>query len=81
MMVIPRVYPDGQLRSVTLLNCTISECEDIRLKLRGCRPGKKCVWRNANEKDKTLKQVRNGEDVIVTIPRLESWDAGYIAIV
>ncbi len=81
LMVVPRISADGNLRSVTLLNCTISECENIKLRLRGCPTGKKCVWRKANEKDKTLKQTRNGSDIIVTVPQIEGWNIGYIAII
>ncbi len=81
LMVVPRVEESGSLRSVTLLNCTISEAVDIRLQLRGCKPGCKLVWRQAGKKDVRLKATcQQDSSITVIIPYLEGWNTGYIAV-
>lgn len=81
--VVPRTAPDGTLRSVALLNCSISD-QDYTLRLRTGDPDRsplpEFVWKKQGESDVTLKPVRNGKDVILTIPTLEGWSFGWIAV-
>jgi hypothetical protein len=80
MMFVPRVESDGTLRSVMALNCTISDYKDIELVLRGCRGAKKIVWKVPGKTDKTLKFIIREDDLLLTIPSLEDWRAGWLAI-
>ncbi len=81
-VVIPRIDAANHLRSVTYVNCTISEQDDVQLRLRGCPNGKntKATWKYADQKDVPLKtEWKNGE-VIVKLPSIPGWHIGWIAI-
>ncbi len=81
-VVVPRITKEGQLRSVTLLNCSISEQPETQLRLRGCDTEKKqiFVWKKAGQPDITLPPQYEGSDVIIRIPPLEGWNIGWLAI-
>ncbi len=81
-VVVPRIDKAGQLRSVTLLNCSISEQPETQLRLRGCDSSKKqkFVWKKAGQQDVILPPRYDGTDVIIRIPTLEGWDIGWLAI-
>lgn len=81
-VVVPRIAESGKLRSVTLLNCSISEQEETCLRLRGCdAAGKQVfVWKKAGEPDLVIQPQYEGNDVILRIPLLEGWHVGWIAI-
>ncbi len=82
-LVMPRVDGDGALRSVMLLNCSISEqMQPTRLRLRGCDlNGKsKLVWHSVGDRDKVLPAEREGGDVVVDIPPLAGWYAGWLSV-
>lgn len=72
----------GKLRSVTLLNCSISEQPETQLRLCGCDLNKnqKFVWKKAEQPDVILHPQYDGNDVIIQIPRLEGWNIGWLAI-
>ena len=82
--VVPRVGPDGLLRSVALLNCSISDRENYIIRLRTGDPEGSplpgFVWKRQGERDVILKPVRDGSDVLVTVPSLEDWTFGWIAV-
>ena len=79
-VTVPRVDSEsGLLRSVTYVNATITDQENITLRLRSC-PGKaKFSWEDVKGSHR-LKAVRDGDDVLVTIPFIKAWDAGWIRI-
>ena len=81
-MVIPRIDKEGNLRSVALLNCTISEEDSytLRLRLGQNQHPKKYVWKKNGMKDQSLRSQQDGSDVILQIPLLEGWNFGWIAI-
>lgn len=82
--VVPRTSPDGRLRSVALLNCCISDQESYTLRLRTGDPEgstlPKFVWKEQGKRDVVLKPERDGNDYILTIPGLEDWSFGWIAV-
>ena len=80
-VVVPRVDSSGNLRSVALLNCTISEEESYSLRLRlGEQRPHKYIWKKNGEKDQVLKARQEGQDVLLEVPNLEGWNFGWIAI-
>lgn len=81
-VVIPRIDKEGNLRSVALLNCTISEEDSytLRLRLGQNQHPKKYVWKKNGMKDQSLRSQQDGSDVILQIPLLEGWNFGWIAI-
>lgn len=81
MVTVPRVDSKGNLRSVTLINCSISDQEPTTLRMRGCPQGNfKCVWKQALKHDVKLKTERQGNDVVVTVPAIDGWETGWLAI-
>ena len=81
-VVVPRIDASGNLRSVALLNCTISEEESysLRLRLGEQQQSKKYIWKKNGEKDRLLKARQEGQDVLLEVPNLEGWNFGWIAI-
>ena len=80
--IVPRIDADGNLRSVALLNCTISEEESYTLRLR---PGtsqvpRRFVWKKNGERDRVLHARRDGNDFVLEVPMLEGWNFGWIAV-
>lgn len=80
MMTVPRVDSLGRLRSVLLLNCSISPQEPTVLRLRGCSGNQRLSWRTPTRKPVTLRAKRDGDDVIVTVPEIAAWDVGWISV-
>ncbi len=81
-VVVPRVDADNNLRSVTYLNCTISEQEDVKLRLRGCPNGAqtKATWKIADQQDVLLETEWKDGELIVELPAIQGWHIGWIAI-
>lgn len=81
-VLVPRVDSAGRLRSVMLLNCSISPQDSIRLRLRGCAPESKpvFVWKQAGRKDERLPARFDGTDALVVVPLPEGWNTGWLAV-
>lgn len=81
-VVVPRIDGEGNLRSVALLNCTISEeeCYTLRLRLGPSQQPRRFVWKKNGVRDQVLSARREGSDVIVEVPALEGWNFGWIAV-
>ncbi|MBR5484395.1 MAG: hypothetical protein IKV18_06820 [Alistipes sp.] len=79
-VVVPRITADGSLRSVAVLNTTISEQPATTLRLRGCSDAKRFVWHSVGERGKKLRYERDGEDVVVTIPPQQGWYMGWLSV-
>ena len=70
--IVPRVTADGRLDSVTLLNCSIGETDELTLHLRvPFRPA--LAWTSPRRPDRTLDVERTGADWTVRIPSLDPW--------
>ena len=81
MTVIPRIDSSENLRSVTLLNCSISEQEPVTLRLRGCNAdAQSFVWKQPEKADIPLSSKQEGSDVLIQIPSIAGWHIGWIAI-
>ena len=80
-VVMPRVDKENNLRSVLLLNCSISEqMTPTTMRLRGCRKGARLEWHQQGEKLKRLKYKVEGDDLIVEIPPLNGWHLGWLSV-
>lgn len=81
-VVVPRIDAEGNLRSVALLNCTISEEERYTLRLRMGPSQQHCrfVWKKNGVHDKVLHPRYENGDVILEVPMLEGWNFGWIAV-
>jgi len=83
--VVPRAGEDGLLRSVALLNCSISDQESYTLRLRvgdlGGIEVPRFVWKRQGHGDVVLRPERDGNDFILTVPGLPGWEFGWIAVI
>ena len=79
VVVVPRVDSGYRLRSVTVLNSSISRYTGIKLRLRGCASKSRYIWKRPGHKNIRLKAVADGSDVIVTLPAMDGWKTGYIS--
>ena len=79
--IIPRIEANGSLRSVGILNCAISNLNDVTLRLRpGDTDRHSYVWRVNGKRDVRLRPHYENDDVILTIPELPAWQFGYVAV-
>ena len=83
-LVVPRVAPDGALRTVMLLNARIEEQKPLMLRLRNLAvPGEaqnQAIWRAIGEPPATRPLRRDGADALVEIPALGAWSAGWLEL-
>ena len=80
-LVIPRVAPDGSLRSVAFVNARIDFQRPIRMRLRGVPAGADgATWWALREKPVSLPLVRNGGETLVEMPSVSAWNCGWLAI-
>ena len=80
-IIIPRVAPDGALRSVAVLNARIDRQEPLRLRLRNVATGATtAVWREMRGGCQGVTVTRDGADAIVEIPSLSAWNWGWLAL-
>ena len=80
-LVVPRVTPEGVLRSVALVNARIDEQKPVTLRLRGVPGGVESVtWRALRCTPQTLPVERIGADCLVHIPALSAWNCGWAEI-
>lgn len=80
--LVPRIDDNGNLRSVALLNCTISEEENyiVRLRLGMGQEVRQLTWHRNGQEPIVLHPQLHGNDVLVTIPQLDGWDFGWIKV-
>ena len=83
-LVVPRVAPDGALRTVLLLNARIDAQKPLTLRLRNLAVSgeaqNQAVWRAIGEPPATLPLRRDGGDTLVEIPALGAWSAGWLEL-
>ncbi|MBR5704186.1 MAG: hypothetical protein IKX45_08055 [Bacteroidales bacterium] len=81
--IVPRADTEGHLHSVALLNCSLSREENYTLRLRtGLADGRipRLVWKEQGQRDHKVKAVRDGNDILVTVPGLDGWHFGWLAV-
>lgn len=82
--VIPRSDSEGRLKSVAIMNCSISDQDGYLLRVRTGDPDNarayEFIWKKRGQKDVRLEPRYDGGDVLLDIPMLEGWDFGWIAV-
>ena len=81
--IVPRVDKDGRLRSIAILNCCISDQPSYTLRVRTGDDDVaniRFVWKRQGQKDVRLKPREEGNDIILTVPELDGWEFGWIAV-
>ena len=83
-LVVPRVAPDGALRTVMLLNARIEAQKPLTLRLRNLavpdEAQNQAIWRAIGKPPATLPLRRDGADALVEIPALGAWSAGWLEL-
>ena len=79
-LIVPRITREKTLRTVTVLNTTIGTHAPLKLRLRGVPAEAKISWCAPQKAAVTLDQETIGDAVTVTIPEINAWDIGYLAI-
>jgi hypothetical protein len=61
------------------VNASIGETWPVKMRLRGVPPGvDKAVWSSFDAEDVVLDVTREGDDAVVTLPRVPGWNGGYV---
>ena len=80
--LIPRADSRGRLRSVAVMNCSISKEDSYTLRLRpgniGADP--RFIWKSQGAKDIVLTAEKDGCDYIIKTPSLNGWTFAWIAV-
>ena len=79
LRILPRVREDGTLDSVTILNLSIGDTDELKVRVRS--PVATCaVWQDAQHDPVSLGMERGSatNEQIVTIPNMIAWQIGTI---
>ena len=78
-LAMPRVAPDGTLRTVAFINARIDVQKQLTLRLRGVPPGTvAAIWHEMRCKPVRLELKRDGRDALVTVPSVGAWNGGWL---
>lgn len=80
--VMPRIDENtGALKTLAVVNTTIGRSEPTRFKLRGVPSSvTRVTWWALDAQPCTLSVSHEGADAFVTIPPLDGWNGGYMAL-
>ena len=80
-LLVPRVTPEGCLRSVCITNVTIGRQKPFTLRLRTIPAGvKEAEWLVPSEPPVKLAVKHDGPEAEVVIPEIAAWDIGWLKI-
>ena len=80
-LVVPRVTPDGALRSVALVNARIDTQKPVTLRLRGVPSGvETATWWAFHADPVVLPLMRVGGETTIRIPALTAWNCGWLML-
>ena len=79
LRILPRVREDGSLDSVTILNLSIGDTDELKVRVR--KPiSLNAVWQDAQHTPTRLTMERGtvANEQVVTIPNMTAWQIGTI---
>lgn len=79
-LIVPRTDRAGKLKTVTILNTTIGTHVPFKLRLRNLPENAKVFWCAPRQQPQRLAIENNNGTVTVTVPGINAWDAGYLAV-
>lgn len=79
-LIVPRTDRAGKLKTVTILNTTIGTHVPFKLRLRNLPENAKVFWCAPRQQPQKLAIENNNGTVTVTVPGINAWDAGYLAV-
>ncbi len=79
-LLIPRITPEGHLRTVGLISTRIDSQEQLRIRLSGVPSDVKfLMWREMKKKPVRVRLERDADGLCyVTIPSISAWNAGFL---
>jgi hypothetical protein len=78
-LAMPRMAPDGTLRTVAFINARIDVQKQLTLRLRGVPSGTAAaIWHEMRCKPVRLELKRDGRDALVTVPSVGAWNGGWL---
>ena len=78
-LAVPRVAPDGGLRSLLVLNVSIDDQHPVRVRLRGVPAAAAYArWNGPGGEEKKIEIRREGTDTFATLPSIEPWKCGWL---
>ena len=80
LRILPRVRPDGSLDSVTILNLSIGDTDELKVRVRN-PAGKRAVWQDAKmsaPKPLPCSQGAAANEQVVTLANIAGWQIGTI---
>ena len=74
LRILPRVLPDGRLHSVTMLNLSIGDTDELKVRVRNPASEKAC-WQGVGRQPSPLAVERGAaaNERVVTVPNLAGW--------
>lgn len=78
-ILLPRKDNDGKTASVSVINCTIANSGDMKIRIKNPK-GEKFTFMSQYNGEKELTFEKDGDDYIVTMPSLNPWSTGTIFI-
>ena len=76
-MLLPRKDENGKTACVSIVNCTIGESGEIKLRIRNPK-GEKFVFMSQYNGEKILEFTKDTNDYIVSVPSVSPWSVGTI---
>ena len=80
LRILPRVRPDGALDSVTILNLSIGDTDELKVRVRN-PAGKRAVWQDAKmsaPKPLPCSQGAAANEQVVTLANIAGWQIGTV---
>ena len=80
LRILPRVRPDGALDSVTILNLSIGDTDELKVRVRN-PAGRRAVWQDAKlaaPKPLPCSQGAAANEQVVTLANIAGWQIGTV---
>ena len=77
LRILPRVDAEERLVSVTLLNCSVGETGELKVRVRGPNGGT-AWWQTPKGPRQKLAVAASGAEKIVTVPSIPGWQIGTV---
>ena len=80
-LIVPRITPDRQLKTVLIVNTTIDTMPPLKLRLRGVPANvDRIAWHPLDAATQHLPVKRDGPNAFVTVHSLAAWNVGWLEL-
>jgi len=78
--LFPRVCADGAFASVVVCNSRMDDTDGVTLRVRGVMGEGSFVWQEPGGTPVPVRGRPDGDDVLVTLPKMAAWHAGVLSV-